>query len=221
MKRVVSIVVAVAVAAVLSVGSASAAPNKPVVGHFSFGASLPQGSGGDALEGGWAVHGGATWFSANKPIGLRLDFGVDWWDADSSFLSQIDTDRTQVGVQPPDDGDARSWSMTGNFVWEPRKDEKVSFYLTGGVGVYYVSGELTEYGYVGGYYCDWWYCYPYVGTGEYVIESSSSWELGWNAGLGLAVKTGAGWEWYLEATYHWVDTEGGAEYMPIQLGFRF
>ena len=38
---------------------------------------------------------------------------------------------------------------------------------------------------------------------------------------GPRVKTQAGWEWYLEAVYHWVDTDAGAEYVPIQVGIRW
>ena len=87
--------------------------------------------------------------------------------------------------------------------------------------MYYVSGEITEVGVAGGYVCDWWYCYPVVGSADYIIDSGSSWELGWNAGVGLAFKTQAGWEWYLEAVYHWVDTDAGAEYVPIQVGIRW
>ena len=88
MKRIGSIVVTLAALSLLA-GGASAAPNKAVVPHFSLGASLPQ---SDALKDGWAIHGGATWFKADRPIGFRLDAGVDWWDADNAFLNTIDTE---------------------------------------------------------------------------------------------------------------------------------
>src|SRR3989304_699586 len=47
----------------LSGSAAHAGIKKPVVPHFSLGASLPQGGTGDFLDDGWALHGGATWFS--------------------------------------------------------------------------------------------------------------------------------------------------------------
>ncbi len=202
----------------LSVGSAHAAIKKPVVPHFSLGASLPQGDAGDFLDDGWALHGGATWFSANRPIGLRLDFGVDWWDVKSSALAQIDTDSSTPNViEPPDDGDARAWSGTVNFLWEAETKGTVGFYLTGGLGVYYASWNISEDGV--GVVCNWWYCYGV--SGQYLISSGDSWEWGYNAGFGVTFHLQSGSEVYLEGVYHWVETDQGAEFVPVSVGFRW
>jgi hypothetical protein len=199
--------------------------DKPVVGHFSFGASLPQGDVANAIDDGWALHGGATWFNSDRPLGWRLDVGVDWWDLSDELLEGIDTTpETPLTITPPDDGDARAWSGTVNALWKPsRGDGKVGFYLTGGAGVYYTQTNLSEVGYGTGYWCDWYWgiCYPGIVEGEYILEDDSSWEWGANAGAAITFKLNSGAELYLEAIYHWVDTENSAEFVPIQLGFRW
>ena len=84
-----AMLVTMAVGVALATSSAWAVDG-PVVGHFSFGPSFVQGDPSEALDDGWAIHGGATWFSTGRPnLGYRLDFGYDWWDAKNSFLDQI------------------------------------------------------------------------------------------------------------------------------------
>lgn len=198
----------------------------PVVGHVSFGPSMPQGDSGDFLEDGWALHGGATWFSSSRPnLGLRLDLGVDWFDMKQSLLDTIDTDTGagSPGIQPPDEGYARAWSATVDVMWNSNSKGTVGWYVVGGAGFYYAQADLSEYGVTSGWYCDpWWgVCYPGVGTGEYIIESESNWEWGLNAGAGITFKTGPSAEIYVEAIYHWVDTKNGAEFIPVTVGVRW
>lgn len=216
----------IAVAPSLLLLATAASAGEDTKYHFGVGASLPQGDTADFLDDGWALHFGATWFKPDRPIGVRLDFGVDWWDVSNEVLSTIDTDgSTPIVVEPPDDGDARAWQLAGNFVWDGNrgKDRKVGFYLTGGGGVYYTSYDISEDGLVGTYWCDWWWgvCYPTIVEGEYLIQSGDSWEVGLNAGAGVTFQMRSGAEIYLEALYHWVDTEGSAEYVPITIGVRW
>jgi len=211
-----------AVATVLLLGSANVgAVDGPVVGHFSFGASLPQGDAGDALDDGWAFHGGATWLSQKRPnLGLRLDFGVDWYDIKREVLDQIDTDPgTPNIVEPPDNGYVRSWSGTVDLMWSPERKGAVGWYLVGGVGLYYLQADLSENGV--GVYCDPWWYWCYAVEGEYVIESQSEWEWGLNLGAGMTFKAGSRTEIYLEAVYHWIDTQESAQFVPISVGVRW
>jgi hypothetical protein len=215
-----------AVVALVVLGTSSVrAVDEPVVGHFSIGASLPQGDLKDVLKDGWAFHGGATWFSPKRPnVGLRLDLGVDWFDMKSEFLSGLDTDpSTPSVVTPPDDGYGRAWSGTVDLLWNTNHTGSVGFYLVGGVGVYYTQANLSEVGYGTGYYCDpWWgYCYPGVYEGYYTIASQSSWDWGLNGGAGITFRTSGNTEIYLEAIYHWIDTKKGSEFIPISLGVRW
>ncbi len=215
---------AVLAAIAVLAGSSVWAVDEPVVGHFSFGPSFPQGDATKALKDGWAIHGGATWFSPSKPaLGLRLDFGIDWYDMKDEFLRGIDTNPDTEIIEPPDNGYGRAWSATADLMWNPRSKGKVGVYLVAGAGIYYTQAWLSEYGYGTGYYCDpWWgYCYPYAGTAEYLLESQSNWEWGLNAGIGMTIKISERSELYLETVYHWIDTKNGAEILPVSLGFRW
>ena len=196
----------------------------PVVGHFSFGPSFVQGDPGIALDDGWALHGGATWFTAGRPnLGYRMDIGYDWWDAKNEFLDQIDTEPGNLGIQPPDDGDARVWSGTFDLLWNSKGSGRLGFYLVGGLGVYYLQAHISEVGYGTGYYCDpWWgWCYPALIEGQYVLEDQSSWEWGANAGAGITFQAGANSEIYLEAVYHWLDTPNSGAFVPVSFGVRW
>lgn len=191
-----------------------------VKGHFSIGPSFLEGNVSDLLDTGWAIHGGATWFG-NRPFGLRLDGGVDWFNAKDSFLDTIDTNPgTPNIIEPPDDGDAWVWSLTGNLFWESKSQGHVRFYVTGGIGVYYARWTLSEYGYGSGYYCDWYYCYPGVVPTQYLLQDGSSWEWGLNAGAGVAFPTSSG-EVFIEADYHWIDTENTTQMIPVMIGYRW
>ncbi|HEX5043494.1 MAG TPA: hypothetical protein VFV75_11345 [Candidatus Polarisedimenticolaceae bacterium] len=216
--------VAIAVTLGLAVPGVRAAVDGPVAGHFSFGPSFLQGDASKAFDDGWALHGGATWFATGRPnLGYRLDFGYDWWDAKNEFLDQIDTNPGTIGIQPPDDGDARVWSGTVDLLWNSKGTGKVGFYLVGGVGVYYLQAHISEYGYGTGYWCDpWWgWCYPGIVQGEYLIDDKSSWEWGLNAGAGLTFQVSPNAEMYLEAVWHWLDTPKSGQFVPVSLGFRW
>ena len=204
--------------------NAQAAIDKPVVGHVGFGPAFPQGDAGDTVESGWALHGGATWMSPSGPLGLRLDFGVDWFDIKRDVLNLIDTEPgSPLTIEAPDNGDVRSWSGTVDLMWNPSNKGKVGFYLVGGVGIYYNQYGLSENGYGTGYWCDWYwgYCYPTLVEGQYIIESGNSWDWGLNAGGGVTFELSSGAELYLEATYHWVDTENSASWVPVTFGIRW
>jgi hypothetical protein len=76
---------------------------------------------------------------------------------------------------------------------------------------------------VAGYWCDWWWgiCYPGVTSGQYLIKSNDSWEWGLNAGAGITFELDSGSELYIEAIYHWVQTEQVAELIPVTFGIRW
>lgn len=208
----------------LSFVPSSSAAEKLGMGHVSIGPSFPQGNLGEFLDDGWGAHGGYSMFSPNRPaFGLRFDFGVDWWDMKNSLLDTIDTDPgTPNIVEPPDDGDAWDWSGAVDLVWNPRTSGAVGFYALAGVSVDYVTWNLAQDGYGSSYWCDWWWgtCYPVVVSGQYQIRSGDSWEWGYQAGLGVTFKTASG-EFYVEGTYHWIQSDNSAEFVPIQLGYRW
>jgi hypothetical protein len=211
------------VVGVALVPSAPAA-EKLTMAHFSLGPSLPQGDMKEFLDQGWAAHGGYSWFSPSNPaLGLRLDFGVDWWEMDDSLLDTIDTDpSTPITIEPPDDGDAWDWSGSVDLVWNPRTGGVVGFYALVGVSADYIQWNLAQDGYGYSYWCDWWWgvCYPTLVSGQYQIESGDDFVWGYQAGIGVTFGTASG-EFYLEAIYRWLETENGAEFVPVQAGYRW
>jgi hypothetical protein len=221
--RKIGFLAAASLALILGVPAADAV-DKPIVGHFSFGASFPSGDAAEVLDTGWALHGGATWFSPNNPaLGLRLDIGLDWWDVKSDFLNQLDTtDPNLPPFVPPDDGDARSWSTTIDLLWNPKTSGSVGFYVIGGAGLYYNSYDISKEGYATYIYCDYWgWCYPVTGTADYIFKDGDSWDWGLNAGVGVTFQLRGGSEFYLEGVYHWIDSPNDAAFIPVTLGWRF
>jgi hypothetical protein len=118
----------------------------------------------------------------------------------SDFLDTIDTKTSVGGTQSPDDGDVQSIGTTFNILWEPETSGSVGFYLTGGVGAYYLYADLGNYGYYTTVVCDWRYCYPVTVTGEYEISDESSWEWGLNGGVGITFELQGGSQFYVETS---------------------
>lgn len=223
MKTTLRLVLAALVVAVFG-ASGGASAGEPTLWHVGAGLSFPSGGLGDALDDGWAIHGGATLFPFKSPsLGVRIEGGVNFFDMSNEFLDEIDTDTISPGIQAPDDGDATSWHLAGNLLWQTQTRGPVDLYVTGGVGVYYLQADLSENGLVGGYWCDWWtgWCYPYVEEGEFEIRDESSWEYGFNVAAGVTFALKSGNELYLEAGYHLVQTDGDADYIPVTFGIRF
>jgi len=230
MKRKLAVLICVAfVLGVLSPGSSWAGrPDKSWkdwFGHFAIGYVLPEGEFSDLVDETWSLSGGATWWPG--PVGLDLDLAWNDFDVSKEAIRRLND-----ALEPPsdgtiDDGTLAIWSVTADAIWSPELGGKVSFYLAGGIGTYYLDGQLTTRGLV--YYppgCQpyppYW-CYPGgIGGADIVVGSESSWEFGYNAALGLNFELASGSQVYLEVKYHNVDTERDAlTYIPIMLGYRW
>jgi hypothetical protein len=189
--------------------------------HVGGGLSIPTGDFGSVADTGWRINGGATFYPSTKPVGFRVDLAWDWWDVSDDFLNTIDTAPNVVGIQEPDDGDVQSIGTTFNILWEPESKGTIGFYLTAGVGMYYLYADLGNYDYYNTIYCDWWYCYPVTVTGEYEIRDESTWEWGANAGAAITFELSSGSQFYIEADYQWVDTDNSGTWLPVQFGWRW
>ena len=191
-------------------------------GHFSGGYSLAQGDLGDFVDDDWTIAGGATYWPETWPVGLDLelaynDFGINRQTLDdiNESLPEDSDELTGGGVE--------IWSLTTDFIWSPGTN-RVSPYLAGGVGVYWLETQLTSPGVL--IYppiCGFWWCYPGGAVpGDIVKASESSTELGLNLGIGLNMEMKNGSQLYFEAKYHWVDSDPQrAEYVPITIGYRW
>jgi len=224
MKRTRLAVSAMFLAAAALAVPGRAAAMEEVKAHVGGGVSMPVGDLSDALDTGWRINGGATFYPSKKPVGFRVDLAWDWWNVKDSFLDNVDTDAGAPGNQPPDHGDAYSIGTTFNVLWEPETSGTVGWYLTGGVGGYYVNASISNDGTYYGYVCDpwyWWYCYPAAVPGQYEIKDHSQWEWGLNGGVGITFELSGGSQFYVEANYQWLDTKSNAAWVPLQFGWRW
>jgi opacity protein-like surface antigen len=191
-------------------------------GHFYAGYDFASGDFGNLVDNGWTLGGGTTWWPETAPAGLKIDLGYNNFDIASDVIKAID-DATTGTVTT---GDVDVWSLTANVIWGPDNSGPVSFYLTGGVGVYYLKGQIGAPGVFTGIICDPWYpfwCYPGAVPGTVIKGEESTTEWGYNAGLGLTIEVGqSGSQIYFEAIYHSAQTnEVTSDYIPLVVGYRW
>ena len=228
-RKLVFLICVVFVLGLLSSGSALAArPDKDWkdwFGHISAGYVVSQGDFSDIVDDTWTLAGGATWWPG--AVGLDLELGWTDFDISNEAIQRINDAIAEDPLNDGrvDDGNISIWSLTADAIWGPDLSGKVSFYLAGGIGTYYLDGQVTTRGLV--YYppiCDpwYWWCYPGgVGPGNIVAGSESSWEFGVNAGIGLNIELASGSQVYFEFKYHYIDAKQATAYIPIQVGYRW
>jgi opacity protein-like surface antigen len=191
-------------------------------GHFSGGYTMAQGDFGDLVDDDWTLAGGATYWPENWPVGLDLELSWNDLDVSSDAIQAINN-----ALEPPSDeltgGGVSIWSVTTDFVWSPGKGS-FSPYIVGGIGVYRLDAELTSSGLI--YYppiCGWWWCVPGgVGEGSIVEADASSTDFGVNLGIGLNWELTMGSQIYVEAKYHYVDSDPvETTFIPFVIGYRW
>lgn len=195
--------------------------------YVSGGYAFAQSDTSNVLDDDWTISGGALYWPSDWAVGLQLDVTYANFDISSEAIQAINTAVQQdpLNAGGIDDGDVNSWQFTVNGIWGPG-DRDNGFYLTAGVGAYYLEGTLTQTGLV--YYppfCDpwyWWWCTPGgVGTGSIVQDQDSTTEFGWNAGLGYSFTAGDG-QIFMEAKYTEISTDSeDLVYAPLTFGYRW
>ena len=189
---------------------------------------FPQGRSDDNLDSSFALSGGALYWPSNWPAGIDINLAYSSPDISNKAINAIND---QISMDPGnsgkiDGGYVNIWALTVDGLWS-LGEKTQGFYLSGGVGVYYLQGRLTETGLI--YYppiCDpwyWWWCYPPgVGPGSIVTASDSTTKYGWNAGIGYSFRPTLSGQLYLEAKYHSISTDKkDITYVPIEVGYRF
>lgn len=190
--------------------------SSPVRWHVMGGVSQPVGGTNDLLLTGWNVGFGVTVRQPGEALGLRLDFDYGSNNATRNLINQ---GGASTGLQITG-GWADSWSGTANLEAQHLFSNAMYGYLIGGIGFYYNSVQLTEYGY--GYVCNPWWGYCYIGSGNVVVATNSSTRFGWNAGGGLAFRLRSGPTLLVEARYTQVQTSPQIlKMIPILVGVRF
>lgn len=199
----------------LSAATAQARPDKSWrawFGHVAVGANLPQAETADVVEDGFGLSGGAFFWPETWPVGFRFDLGLHKFDIEDSFVAAADAT----------DGEVDTLLLTSAAVWSPFEG-RFGLDLIGGVGVYRLEGELTDPGFYRGTVCDpWlWWCFPTILEGDRVVADESATEFGYNAGVSLNFELESGSVFYVEAIYHWINTDEPGEFVPVSIGFRW
>ncbi len=193
------------------VGAVIADPTKTEwSGQYALGYSAPQGPASDFISSGWMFQGGFTWRPTSGPFGLRGDLAGNKFNASTHALD---------GYL---DGNIRVWSLTADAVYDFRTRGPVGYYVTGGVGMYRLYANLTVPTWYEGYWCDpWGWCYVGYYPGQRTIWDKAVYEFGYNLGAAVTYKLRSQGQFYVEVTYHWVQTAQSTEYMPIVIGWRW
>ena len=190
---------------------------------LSIGAAVPMNDYSDLVDDGWYFKGGAMLWPEEWPVGLSFTAAYSDQDLSSDAISFIN-DQQPPGSGDITGGDIDIWSIESNVTWGPKTGGIVGFYVTGGIGVDFIDGQITSNGVVV-YppFCGWYWCVPGgVGSGTVINGSASTTEFSYNAGLGIDFKLNSGVKLYLEATYHSANTElSSTDYIPIVFGVRF
>jgi hypothetical protein len=172
----------------------------------------------DYLKSGWTLGTGMMWqWDPSSPFAMQFDLSYSDFNATGNLVQvgQSHNIRTNGGS-----GDIWSFTAAGKYTMD--RDGARGYTLLG-VGAYNRHLQLTQTVYGTGYFCDpWWgYCYPGITSGDIVTASRSNTKFGLNFGLGIEFPVGEESAWFVEARYHWVDSNKATEFIPIQIGFRF
>ena len=161
-------------------------------GHIAAGYSAPQGDTGNLLSGGWNISGGATYKPNDWPIGIVMDLGYNDFGLTRDAVDFLDS----TG------GNASIWSLTAGGIWSLKTGGLIGFNLQAGAGGYYSQGHLSD-------------------SGTVVDDSVSSFDFGFNFGAAITFRLPSDSVIYLEAKYHWVDTQATSKFIPVVVGFRW
>lgn len=119
-------------------------------------------------------------------------------------------------------GYVKTWSLTLDPVLSYKFSDNLGGYFTGGGGFYRKVTSFTEPGIGTGYYCDYFFCYPYQYQTNVVVSHFSSNQGGLNIGGGLTFGNWSGGKFYTEARYVWLDTPGrSTKLVPVTFGYRW
>ncbi|MDH3626754.1 MAG: outer membrane beta-barrel protein [Acidobacteriota bacterium] len=200
--------------------------NKKIFGHFAGGLMFPEGDAGDVVDDDIYFSGGFLYWPEEWAAGIGVDLAYTDTDISRPVIQAINDELAMMGAGAISGGDVNIWSLSANSVWGPDTNGSVGFYLTGGVGIDFLEGRITDNGLV--YYppiCDpwFWWCIPGgVGPGTIVKFKEDATELSYNVGVGVTFDTNSGSQIFIEARYKSAETDPkSTEYIPLVVGFRW
>jgi opacity protein-like surface antigen len=185
----------------------------PLRAQIEGGYTVPAGSEGNALDGGWNAGLGLTWFpSSVVPLGLRLDGSFSRFNQTSQSLREA----SQSLNTPVSFGHENIYGGDLDAELDLPIGSRVREYFFGGVGQYREQTTFKQVSFPG--YC-FYFCGAYVFN---VQQSTSRWLNSWNAGVGFEFAMADPASFFIEARYqHIGSADSRMEFVPIRVGIRF
>ena len=185
----------------------------PLRAQIEGGYTVPAGSEGGGLDGGWNAGLGLTWFPSSViPLGLRVDGSFSRFNETSQSVGDV----SQSLNTPVSFGHENIYGGDLDAEFDLPIGSSVREYFFGGAGQY---REQTTYKQVSSPgYCRY-FCGAYVVDVE---QSTSRWLNSWNAGVGFEFATEDPASFFVEARYqHIGSADSRTEFVPIRVGIRF
>ena len=185
----------------------------PLRAQIEGGYTVPAGSEGNALNGGWNAGLGLTWFpSSVVPLGLRLDGSFSRFNQTSQSLREA----SQSLNTPVSFGHENIYGGDLDAEFDLPIGSRIREYFFGGAGQYREQTTFKQVSSPG-------YCYYFCGAYVYNVQQSTSrWLNSWNAGAGFEFSTMDPGSFFIEARYqHIGSADSRMEFVPIRVGIRF
>jgi hypothetical protein len=192
-------------------------PEKPVVAHLALGWADPIDDLKEDFEAGWLLSGGATFHvDPNVPVGMRIDLGYARFGVEPRTTSSL-SDSTVTNVE---DGYTSMGNLSLDGLYEFGGKGRIGGYVGGGVGGYSRYQTVTQKVIRSPAFCD-----PLVQlcaiTTTVSTESSRLTKIGFDVGAALTFPLRSAGEIYIEARYHFMNSDPATEYVPINVGYRW
>ena len=217
------------VAFVLAVGAPSPAQAQynDWSGFVGFGGSFPVSDARDNFKDGWNLAGG---FARNisPKFALQVDYSFNRYGLKGEIFQVTD-----LG------GSHTQQNIFLNAVFFTNSIDDSSLYFLAGGGATHRNVEITRFaGWAGGIICNpWWLiCYPGAVPVEQILGSYSTWDPGFDVGLGFQIDLGGGSggaKFFVESRYQYIRGDefdnpiteskqrGNTQYVTVNGGFRF
>jgi opacity protein-like surface antigen len=185
----------------------------PLRAQIEGGYTVPAGSEGIGLDGGWNAGLGLTWFPTSViPLGLRVDGSFSRFNETSRSVGEA----SQSLNTPVSFGHENIYGGDLDAEFDLPIGSSVREYFFGGVGQYREQTTFKQVFSSG--YCHY-FCGGYVSNVE---QSTSRWLNSWNAGVGFEFATADPASFFIEARYqHIGSADSRMEFVPIRVGIRF
>ena len=203
--------------------------------HFTIGGGMskPLADVAERFRTGGAFSIGLT-FEPDDPIGLQIEYGFNSFNGPETRIPLMATPFAAVTNTAVIESQHKVHFFVANAMLRAPGTYRFAPYAVVGGGMYHRSVSLTtpDVGFTT--YCDpyWYVCYPTATEVDRVIGDRSTWDPGFNAGGGVAIRLGEAAAFTIESRWHYTwgpkfDNGTGGEqrangkFFPLTFGFKF